>query len=203
MDRQEAIRRLIEAQYSCERIESMFNQLDRQQLVAQRLQANIYKTSLLKVYLRTLWLIVAYLLIMAMFDPMLKTDILPATFLFFYLGATLYYYVKKTCRTLAYEEAIKKYNELSLSHQKSITTILNQNKDNFALLPSDYWYSLAIKTIIKYLREGRASSMPDALNLYDEQLHRWRMEDSLNQAEMYSHHYQNYYDHIERVLSLT
>ena len=45
-------------------------------------------------------------------------------------------------------------------------------------LPEDYWYSDAVEAVSAYLRNMRADSIKEALNLYEEELHRLRMENT-------------------------
>ena len=50
-----------------------------------------------------------------------------------------------------------------------------------AYLPADYWYSNAVNVISSYFRNYRADSVKEAINLYEEEMHRMRME---NKAEL-------------------
>ena len=45
-------------------------------------------------------------------------------------------------------------------------------------LPEDYWYSDAVEAVSCYLRNMRADSIKEALNLYEEELHRLRLENT-------------------------
>lgn len=49
-------------------------------------------------------------------------------------------------------------------------------------LPEDYWYSQAVSSIAGYFRTGRASTIKEALNLYEEEMHRLRMENMQEQT---------------------
>lgn len=49
-------------------------------------------------------------------------------------------------------------------------------------LPEDYWYSLAVASIAGYFRTGRAYTLKEALNLYEEEMHRLRMENMQEQT---------------------
>ena len=48
-------------------------------------------------------------------------------------------------------------------------------------IPPDYRYPLALKTMLGFVRNLRASNWKECANLYEEQLHRWQME--INSAE--------------------
>ncbi len=49
-------------------------------------------------------------------------------------------------------------------------------------IPEDYWYSQAVASIGGYFRNGRAGTMKEALNLYEEEMHRLRMENMQEQT---------------------
>lgn len=72
-----------------------------------------------------------------------------------------------------------RYDEL----KAEVNRFLLENMDHFTYIPEDYRYPMAVSCFIKYLNEKRAHTMPELLNLYDEQLHRWKMEDGQNQIQ--------------------
>lgn len=45
-------------------------------------------------------------------------------------------------------------------------------------LPVDYWYPLATDYLIKAIKSGRASSLGEAIDRFEDQLHRWKIEES-------------------------
>ena len=49
------------------------------------------------------------------------------------------------------------------------------------LIPPDYRYPLAIETMLRFVKNLRASTWKECADLYEEQLHRWQME--ANSAE--------------------
>jgi hypothetical protein len=57
-------------------------------------------------------------------------------------------------------------------------SILRQNGEALAFIPESYRYPLAVSWFVKFAQEGRAPTMQDALDRYDEQQHRWRMENA-------------------------
>ena len=79
--------------------------------------------------------------------------------------------------------------------QRSIDNISSQARAYLAgpeipelyVLPQDYRYLDAAKSILFYLENGRADNMKEACNLYEEELHRQKMEnlqvDILNQQQ--------------------
>lgn len=73
---------------------------------------------------------------------------------------------------------VKSEYETAANEEQKGTDILNANADALSVMPSDYWYPLATDYVLKMIRSGRADSVNEALLMFDEQLHRWRMEDS-------------------------
>lgn len=65
-----------------------------------------------------------------------------------------------------------------------------------AIVPQDYISPLFVKTVYSYLVNGRADSMKEAINLFEEEQHRWRMEES--QQYMY-HQYQSEIQNLQEV----
>lgn len=64
-------------------------------------------------------------------------------------------------------------------HAESVQKVVPVLQRN---LPREYWYSIALTSITGYLRTGRASNMKEALNLYEEEMHRLRMENMQEQS---------------------
>ena len=64
---------------------------------------------------------------------------------------------------LVYQDNLKQYYE-------------NNNCQELYCVPSQYRYFVAISYIYECLNNGRASDLKEALNLFEEQMHRWRME---------------------------
>lgn len=58
--------------------------------------------------------------------------------------------------------------------------IFARNLEKVRFLPADYWYPMATEYLIKVVAAGRADSLKEALNLFDAQLHRWRVEEANN-----------------------
>lgn len=56
--------------------------------------------------------------------------------------------------------------------------ILEENCDALSFLPSDYWYPLATGYLTKVIQSNRANSLSAALDLFDTQLHRWKVEEA-------------------------
>ncbi len=56
--------------------------------------------------------------------------------------------------------------------------VFNENHDDVSILPEEYWYPLASEYIARMVQTERAHTVPEALSLFDEQLHRWTMENT-------------------------
>lgn len=66
------------------------------------------------------------------------------------------------------EEFVERYQECYLA----VSPVLER------YLPEDYWYSGAVEAVSTYLRNMRADTIKEAINLYEEELHRLRMENT-------------------------
>jgi len=58
----------------------------------------------------------------------------------------------------------------------------NANIGCVDLIPENYRYPLALDEIYSYLADHRAESWKEAVNLYEEQLHRWKLEENSEEA---------------------
>ncbi len=87
---------------------------------------------------------------------------------------------------IATYKAIRKYDKkcyedaqnAAAAEAKRGEDILAQHADELAFLPVDYWYPLATGYMLKMLVTNRADDVREALNLFDEQLHRWKVEEA-------------------------
>ena len=58
------------------------------------------------------------------------------------------------------------------------TKILDENIPSLSVIPNDYWYPRATNYLLKGVQTGRADTVNQALQMFDEQLHRWKMEEA-------------------------
>lgn len=79
-----------------------------------------------------------------------------------------------------YEESINRANESEAEGSR----ILSDNTYALSVIPEEYWYPMATNYLYKVIRAGRAESVSQALQMYDDQLHRWKIEEA--NAEMVS-----------------
>ena len=81
-------------------------------------------------------------------------------------------------------EFIQQETTLNQNMQSELNAVKQIYADNWELIeyfPNDYRYSYAIEQIYKILLNGRADSMKEALNIFEEDCHRRRMEQQLAQ----------------------
>ena len=56
--------------------------------------------------------------------------------------------------------------------------ILEDNVPTLSIIPNDYWYPMATNYLLKVVQTGRADTVNQALQMFDEQLHRWKVEEA-------------------------
>ncbi len=61
------------------------------------------------------------------------------------------------------------------------TKILIDNSEAMSVIPNDYWFPLATDYLVKIVSAGRAETINQALTMLDEQLHRWKIEQTNDQ----------------------
>ncbi|MDW2796486.1 hypothetical protein RZO55_02680 [Clostridium boliviensis] len=76
------------------------------------------------------------------------------------------------------EKAVARSNEL----KQRIESVIKEKIEIISLIPEKYRYPLATSYLTEVIECGRADTMKEALNLYEEQLHRWRMENKMNEV---------------------
>lgn len=68
------------------------------------------------------------------------------------------------------------------NEQAAARQVFEDNADKLSFLPADYRYPLAIEYMTKLIQTGRAQTLGDALDRFEAQLHRWKLE--TNSAQM-------------------
>ncbi len=129
---------------------------------------------------------------------------LPLTMFFFpflIVGGILIYklrFCKARTRKIqqeAQQEWLAKYGETRKNNDKAIDRLVDENiafskKNSVVLdfLPDIYRTPLAVAFMERAVRTGRAETLKEAINLYEEQLHRWTLEEQgrqlLQQSEL-------------------
>ena len=56
--------------------------------------------------------------------------------------------------------------------------IFEKNYEALSFLPDDYWYPLATSYLVKAIASKRVETLGDALDRFDAQLHRWKVEEA-------------------------
>ena len=56
--------------------------------------------------------------------------------------------------------------------------IFEENYEVLSFLPDDYWYPLATSYLVKAIASKRVETLGDALDRFDAQLHRWKVEEA-------------------------
>ncbi len=78
------------------------------------------------------------------------------------------------------QENLAAARKLQAKEQAAGEDIFARNLEKVRFLPADYWYPMATEYLIKVVAAHRAGSLKEALNLFDAQLHRWRVEEANN-----------------------
>lgn len=78
------------------------------------------------------------------------------------------------------QENLAAARKLQAQEQAAGEDIFARNLEKVRFLPADYWYPMATEYLIKVVAAHRADSLKEALNLFDAQLHRWRVEEANN-----------------------
>lgn len=59
---------------------------------------------------------------------------------------------------------------------QKLKVVMSTRKEAYNVVPSGYMYPFAINYFIDVLKCGRADSMKEAMNLYEDQVHKWKIE---------------------------
>lgn len=78
------------------------------------------------------------------------------------------------------QENLAAARKLQAKAQAAGEDIFARNLEQVRFLPADYWYPMATEYLIKVVAAHRADSLKEALDLFDAQLHRWRVEEANN-----------------------
>lgn len=87
----------------------------------------------------------------------------------------MYFNSRETFR-IKKSNIVKNAEEQIFRINQRVNEILNQYENDFQILPPDYQYSIAAEYIYKCFLNQRAATISEAVNLFEEQLHRWKIE---------------------------
>lgn len=84
-----------------------------------------------------------------------------------------------------YKKEIRKVNAEIAKRQPQIQKeqaigeqIFEDNINDMEFLPVDYWYPMATEYLVKVVRSQRANDLGTAIDKFEEQLHRWKIEEA-------------------------
>ena len=111
-------------------------------------------------------LIISYFIGLNISSPIIRASIRAILILIAFLLVE----IKKKLSRKKYAKKAEEYLLVAEGKYKDVYPVLMR------YLPEDYWYSDAVRSIASYYRNSRANSLKEALNLYEEEMHRLRME---------------------------
>lgn len=108
----------------------------------------------------------------------IKSVVFSYPFVFLFLFGIIFIIILITRKSNLNKSQIRinsiNYNIASAENQLSDT--IKNSWQTLSVLPRDYCYFFAANYIYNVLINRRADSLKEAINLYEEQLHRWKME---------------------------
>ena len=76
------------------------------------------------------------------------------------------------------EEQISSLQKKAQKERDAAQQIFEENYEALSFLPDDYWYPLATSYLVKAIASKRVETLGDALDRFDAQLHRWKVEEA-------------------------
>ena len=115
----------------------------------------------------------------ALLLPRNNTVLLGVLSLVFSIGAVFIgiavYKKKFSPATKEYADNMRKR---ALAEQTHGECLLEKNANDIVFIPSGYRYPLATNYLMNIVQTGRATTLNEALAMFDLQLHRWKVEDA-------------------------
>lgn len=78
----------------------------------------------------------------------------------------------------AIEAQISSLQKKAQEERDAAQRIFEENCEALSFLPDDYWYPLATSYLVKAIASKRVETLGDALDRFDAQLHRWKVEEA-------------------------
>lgn len=78
----------------------------------------------------------------------------------------------------ALEAQISSLQKKAQQERDTAQQIFEENYEMLSFLPDDYWYPLATSYLIKAIASKRVGTLGEALDRFDAQLHRWKVEEA-------------------------
>ena len=113
--------------------------------------------------------------------PLIPTLMFVAAFLVLVAVSCLASYLSKRSALQKSKERMETAKKNLAAVNRNLYDIASTIKNDITILPPDYQYSMAAEYIYSCLRNQRANTIGEAVNLYEDQLHKWRVENSLQQ----------------------
>lgn len=88
------------------------------------------------------------------------------------------YLVEKKLLTGFINKQLSKYDDEIAVYNRDAEQVFEENAQYLEFLPVEYWYPLATEYLIKIVKSGRCSTLSEALDKFDQQLHRWKVENA-------------------------
>lgn len=78
----------------------------------------------------------------------------------------------------ALEAQISSLQKKAQQERDAAQQIFEENYEMLSFLPDDYWYPLATSYLVKAIASKRVGTLGEALDRFDAQLHRWKVEEA-------------------------
>ncbi|MFR7591595.1 MAG: hypothetical protein ACLUVC_09140 [Longibaculum sp.] len=176
MEEREILENLYKCKEACGKFDMVQAEIDKKSEPMRKL---MYKRDNYKIWTKLVLAAIIGLFIVGKYN--LRDDTAMNTVFFAIIIAIAYCFFRKFQMKKQIEVMQSEVTAFENGKQDDINAIVKEYADNLRILPSDYWYTLAVDNIIKYFEQKRASQVKEALALFDEQLHRWKIEQN-NQA---------------------
>lgn len=106
-------------------------------------------------------------------------EILKALLSFAGIGAGVYIGMNGFKKEKAAVEAkISSIQGNAQAERNAAQQIFEANYEALSFLPDDYWYPMATSYLVKAITSKRVDNLGDALDRFDAQLHRWKVEEA-------------------------
>lgn len=95
---------------------------------------------------------------------------------------TLLFWTRFLIQRKKYQKKLKAYTQARCNSQDYYNQSVVKSYEllpAIEFIPKEYQYSIAINFFCDVLRNGRADSFKECMNLYEEQLHRWKIENGV------------------------
>lgn len=88
------------------------------------------------------------------------------------------------CKPSQYKIHIEKAEHCEQESQKkfdSANILVQDHFNELSIIPQKYWYPIATNFLVEVIETGRATTLPLAFDKLEEQIHRWNMEQGMQE----------------------